>query len=117
MKKVKAMIALAGLMTLVPMVTASAATAPRKYRHGIEARQRYQNARIEQGERSGALTWRESERLERQEGRIERQEDRYRRSGGQFTPAERAKIQRELNIESRRIYRQKHDGQYRRDWR
>jgi hypothetical protein len=112
MKNLKLMIAVAGIMALAPMVTASAATAPRWRHKGIEARQRYQNQRIEQGERSGALTYRESERLERQEARIERQEDRYRRSGGQFTPAERARIQRELNTESRRIYREKHDGQY-----
>ncbi len=113
MKNLKLMIALVGIMTLAPMVTASAATAPRWQRKGIEARQRYQNARIEQGERSGALTWRESQRLERQERRIERQEDRFRASGGRFTPAERARVQRELNFESRRIYREKHD----RDWR
>jgi hypothetical protein len=116
MKNVKMMIALAGLMTLAPMVTASAAEKPH-YRRGIEARQRYQMRRIEQGERSGALTWRESARLERQQGRIERQEDRFRTSGGRFTPAERARIQRELNRESRQIYRQKHDGQYRWGWR
>lgn len=113
MKNLKLMIALAGLMALAPMVTASAATAtaPHKHRMGIEARQRQQMARIEQGERSGALTFRESERLERQEARIERQEDRFQTSGGQFTPRERAKIQRELNRESRRIYYEKHDGQ------
>src|SRR3954465_7363083 len=108
MKNLKLMITLAGVMTLAPMVTASAATAPRWHR-GIEARQRHQNARIEQGERTGALSYRESERLERQEGRIERQEDRFRASGGQFTPRERAKVQRELNRESRAIYREKHD--------
>lgn len=113
MRKARLMMALAGVMALAPMVTASAATAPRWHRKGIEARQRNQDRRIEQGERSGALTWRESQRLERQEARIERQEDRYRASGGQFTAAERARIQRELNTESRRIYREKHD----RDWR
>ena len=113
MRKLKVMIALAGVMAMAPMVTASGAEVPLKHRAGIEARQHYQNARIEQGERSGALTWRESQRLERQEARIERQEDRYRASGGQFTAAERARIQRELNTESRRIYREKHD----RDWR
>ena len=111
MKNLKLMIALAGVMAVAPMVTASAANATHKYRRGIEARQRHQMARIEQGERSGALTYREAERLERQEARIERQEDRFRTSGGQFTPRERAKIQRELNRESRQIYRQKHDGQ------
>jgi hypothetical protein len=115
MKNLKLMIALAGLLALAPMVTASAATATahRKHRMGIEARQRQQTASIEQGERSGALTYREAERLERQEARIERQEDRYQASGGQFTPRERAQIQRELNRESRRIYNQKHDGQER----
>ena len=112
MKNLKRMIALGAVMTLAPMVTASAATAPRWHR-GIEARQRHQNARIEQGERTGALSYRESERLERQEARIERQEDRFRTSGGRFTARERAQIQRELNRESRRIYREKHD----RDWR
>jgi len=112
MKNLKMMMAVAGLMTLAPMVTASAATASH-HRRGIEARQRRQDARIEQGERTGALTYRESERLERQEARIERQEDRFRASGGQFTRRERARIQRELNHESRRIYREKHDNQYR----
>ena len=111
MKNLKMVIAMAGLMTLAPMVTASAAEV-RHHRRGIEARQRYQAARIERGERSGALTYRESERLERRQARIERQEDRYRASGGRFTPAERARIQRELNRESRQIYRQKHDRQY-----
>ena len=115
MKNLKLMIALAGVMALAPVVTASAATAPahRRHRTCIEARQRNQMARIEQGERSGALTFRESQRLERQEARIERQEDRFRASGGWFTPRERAQIQRELNRESRHIYRQKHDGQTR----
>jgi hypothetical protein len=115
MKNLKLMIALAGVMALAPVVTASAAiaTAPRKHRMGIEARQRNQMVRIEQGERSGALTFRESQRLERQEARIERQEDRFQASGGQFTPRERAQIQRELNRESRSIYREKHDGQVR----
>ena len=109
MKNLKIMIALGAVMTLAPMVTAEAATAPRWHR-GIEARQRHQAARIERGERSRALSYRESERLERQEARIERQEDRFRASGGRFTPRERARIQRELNHESRAIYRQKHDG-------
>lgn len=109
MKNLKLMIALGALVTLAPMVTASAATAPRWHR-GIEARQRHQAARIEQGERTGALSYRESERLERQAARIERQEDRFQRSGGRFTPRERAIVRRELNRESRAIYRQKHDG-------
>ena len=111
MKKISLMMAMAGVMAFAPMVTASAATANHKHRAGIEARQRNQSARIEQGQRSGALTYRESNRLERQQNRIERQEDRFQRSGGRFTPRERARVQRELNRTSRQIYRQKHDGQ------
>jgi hypothetical protein len=35
------------------------------------------------------------------------------KADGKFTPAERAKINREQNRTSRAIYRQKHDAQHR----
>jgi hypothetical protein len=105
MKNLKLMIALASLMALAPMVTASAETEGRKYDMGIESRQYYQHARIDQGDRSGALSWRESGRLERQEARD--------RDDGRFTTAERARIQHQRNEDSHRIYREKHN----RDWR
>jgi hypothetical protein len=38
-------------------------------------------------------------------------EARARQSGGEFTPRERGRIQRQLNRSSRSIYRQKHDRQ------
>ena len=79
--------------------------------HSINKRQRDQQQRIRQGIRSGELTRREARRLEWQEARIRRDEARSRRSGGTFTPRERARIQRELNHSSRNIYRQKHDRQ------
>jgi hypothetical protein len=78
---------------------------------GVNERQRNQRERIQQGVRSGELTRVEAARLRRQEAQIRLNEARARRSGGQFTPRERARIQRQLNRESRRIYRQKHDAQ------
>lgn len=77
----------------------------------VNARQREQQQRIREGVRSGELTRQEARRLESQEWRIRRNEAQARRSGGQFTPRERYRIERQLNHSSRDIYRQKHDRQ------
>jgi len=71
-----------------------------------------QQARVEQGLRSGQLTGREAARVERKEARLhaEVRADRA-ENGGRLTPVERAKVQRQQNRMSREIYRQKHDGQ------
>jgi hypothetical protein len=78
---------------------------------GINERERNQQQRIRQGVRSGELTRREALRLEREQAQIRFAEARARRSGGEFTLRERARIQRELNQSSRHIRRQKHDRQ------
>jgi hypothetical protein len=78
---------------------------------GVNARQREQQQRIREGLRSGELTRREARRLGAEEMRIRRNEAFARRSGGQFTPRERYRIERQLNRSSRDIYRQKHDRQ------
>lgn len=80
---------------------------------GAKGRQIHQQRRIAQGVRSGELTRPEARRLERSAARIHRSVVRDRIDGGVFTPRERAKAQRRLNKQSRRIYRQKHDGQSR----
>lgn len=77
----------------------------------INARQREQQERIRQGERSGSLTQREAQRVEAREAKIGVDEAYARQSGGKFTPRERRHIQRELNHSNRAIYRQKHDRQ------
>lgn len=77
----------------------------------INSRQDRQDQRIRQGVGSGELTRRETRRLAAQEARIRVDEAYARRSGGEFTAGERARIQRELNRASRNIYRQKHDTQ------
>lgn len=80
-------------------------------RNSINERQRKQELRIGAGIRGGQLTRREVRRLEVQQARIRAQEFRARRSGGVFTPVERARIQREQDFASRNIYLQKHDRQ------
>jgi len=79
--------------------------------NGVNERQQNQRDRIRQGVQSGELTGVEAARLRRQESQIRLNEARARQSGGEFTPQERARIQRQLNRESRKIYRQKHDAQ------
>ena len=77
---------------------------------GINSREHREQQRINQGIRSGELTRREAGRLEAGLARIGVNE-RFARSDGHISPSERARLERELNRESRSIYRQKHDGQ------
>jgi len=81
------------------------------YKKNINKRQENQQDRIAKGIDDGQLTPREAARLEGQEARINREERRYRRSGDGLSLRERAKLEKDLNRESHRIYRQKHDGQ------
>ncbi|MGI9036176.1 MAG: hypothetical protein ACR2GD_09075 [Pyrinomonadaceae bacterium] len=83
----------------------------RRYRHNVNKRQENQQDRIAQGIKSGELTPREAARLENQETRLNRIEARKRASGGKLTNRERGQLERDLNRESRSIYRQKHDKQ------
>jgi hypothetical protein len=69
-----------------------------------------QQQRIEQGLQSGQLNTRETGRLERQEQGIDRQQAHAEKSGGQLTPQEQARINREQNAVSRNIYNDKHNA-------
>jgi hypothetical protein len=77
----------------------------------IPGRAERHQRRIAQGVGSGALTARETARLEAREAALNH-EVRVLRSDG-LTPRERARIERQQNRLSRDIYRQKHDGQTR----
>jgi hypothetical protein len=68
-----------------------------------------QQRRIGQGVRSGALTPRETVRLERQEARIDRTITQA-KADGQVTQAEQARITHQQNVQSRRIFRKKHNA-------
>ena len=73
-------------------------------------RQQRQQHRIEQGVRHGKLTMREAKRLRRGHLSIRREIARA-KADGVITRAERARIARLQNMESRRIWRQRHDRQ------
>jgi hypothetical protein len=77
---------------------------------GIDQRQANQERRIDQGIASGQLNARETARLERGQQRVENQETRA-KSDGVVTARERARIQHTQDVQSKRIYRQKHDRQ------
>jgi hypothetical protein len=77
---------------------------------GLDRREHSQAQRIRQGVHSGELTRPEARRLVRGEARLHRHEA-IAKSDGVVTGRERARLQHEANVESRRIYRQKHDAQ------
>jgi len=73
------------------------------------ARDTAQQARIEQGLKSGELSTREAASLEHKEQRIDRTEARDMRDGT-LSAGEKAQIQREQNHVSGAIYDEKHNG-------
>ncbi len=95
------------------LVVAGSLALARGAEAGIEQRQLRQQARINQGIASGALTFREAARLERGEASIERQEWVMRRTGGGLSCRERRVLNDRLDGLSARIYWQKHDAQRR----
>src|SRR5437773_10815080 len=76
----------------------------------IDQRQANQERRIEQGEKSGALTQKEAARLEKGQARVQKMEDKA-VADGKVTAKERARIEKAQDQQSRRIYREKHDKQ------
>ena len=76
----------------------------------IDQRQANQQKRIDQGVASGALTPKETAKLEKRETKIAA-DKAVAKADGKVTRAERRKLKREENHASRAIHRQKHDGQ------
>lgn len=77
----------------------------------VNNRQNRQQERINRGIKTGELTAREVNNLQRQQQRIDRMEDRYRDSGKGLTWRERYRLEQRQDRASRNIYRQKHDRQ------
>jgi hypothetical protein len=79
----------------------------------INERQRNQQKRIGEGVENGSLTAGETARLLKQEGAIHHEIKTERKAnGGTLTAQERRQVNRQQNRESKRIYKQKHDGQH-----
>jgi uncharacterized membrane protein YebE (DUF533 family) len=95
------------LMLTAPLAAFAQSTATPKF----DQRQANQERRIDQGVQSGALTPKETGRLEKGQNHLQTMEDKA-KSDGQVTKQERAKLQHAENRQSERIYRQKHDRQH-----
>ena len=105
MKKIYAIAA--SLMLLSPFV----AQAQTPSTPVLDQRQANQEQRIQQGVQSGSLTQRETARLDRGQDRVQRIEDKA-NADGTVTRKERIRMQHAQDVESKRIYRQKHDRQH-----
>ena len=74
-----------------------------------KTRMENQQDRIQQGVRSGELSPRQARRLGRQDRHINRETRRMAaRNGGDPTERQERRIRRQMNQQSRRIYRAKH---------
>lgn len=71
-----------------------------------------QTQRIDNGLAHGTLTTPEAQRLQRTDSRVVTQEQRMqaRDGGGPLTAGQDIRLNRELNRNSRRIYKEKHGG-------
>ena len=77
----------------------------------VNARQVRQQNRVGNGVQSGQLTKGETSRIERNEAAIHREvrSDRA-ANGGRLTPEEHRQVEHQQNMESRQIYREKHNA-------
>ena len=106
---------LASALVLVSAVTAHAGFFDDTT--AIDARRAQEQRRIEDGRRSGQLSTREYNYLKAEQRQIARDE-RAAKADGYVSPAERARLNAELNQASADIYRLKHNDEtaYNRPW-
>jgi tellurite resistance protein len=95
----------AALVAAVALPAAAQTATP-----GVDQRQANQEARIQQGVKSGELTPKEAAKLEKGQAKVQAAEDKA-KADGKVTPKERAKLAKKQNRESRKIYKEKHDVQ------
>lgn len=99
-KFILAVIVLLGIST----INASAQSTPNLHE---------ENKRINEGVKSGALTPKETERLENEKARLHNEAVRDKTNDGRIGPRERANLRHDRKRLDRNIYRQKHDRQRR----
>ena len=76
----------------------------------MDSRERSLDSRIANGDRSGALTNRETAHVDRRENRIQHAKARDKRNnGGHLTRGEQNRLNRRQNHLSRTIHRDKHN--------
>ncbi len=101
--KTKALVAALAL-TVAGLAMAQTATP------NLDKREANQQQRIDQGVASGQLNAKETNRLQKREAKLAADEAAA-KADGTVTRAERRKLQREANRDSRAIRKQKHDAQ------
>jgi hypothetical protein len=105
-----ASLALAPAAILAQTATPTTPT-PGRHDYNVNQRKEDQQDRIAQGVKSGQLTAGETSRLEHQEAGINREERGMRaQDNGHLTKTDRKTLHQQQNQESRRIYRDKHNG-------
>jgi len=92
-------------LALPGLALAQTASTPR-----IDQRQENQEKRIEQGVKSGAINKKEAARLEQGQARVQKMENKA-MADGKMTKQEKARIKRAQDVQSKKIYREKHDKQ------
>jgi len=103
------------------LLSTTAVAGAHDYSYGtsdIDARRAWESRRIENGLRSGQLTWREYRFLRGEQARIAADERRA-KADGYVTSHERRRLDRELDQASRDIHRLKHNDRvswWRRYW-
>jgi uncharacterized membrane protein YebE (DUF533 family) len=105
-KNMKIAKTLAVLSLVLPILAFAQTNTPR-----VDQREANQERRIDQGVASGSLTPREANRLERGQQHVDNMENRA-KADGVVTRRERARLNHAQNVESKRIYAQKHDRQH-----
>lgn len=98
------------LLTVSILAGSASIAAAQTNTPGIDARQANQEQRIQQGVGSGQLTPNETYKLEQGQARIQNMENKA-KADGVVTNAERARINRAQDVQSQRIYNEKHDAQ------
>ena len=76
----------------------------------IDQRQANQQQRIDQGVKSGELNQREAARLQKGQAHVQKMEDRA-KADGKITKQEARQIEHAQDVQSKKIYREKHDKQ------
>ena len=95
---------------LVVAPAAAFAATPHRPLHHINQRKVDQQGRIGQGVKSGQLTPGETAKLEHQESGINKEERGMRaEDNGHLTTQDRETLTKQQNVESKRIYRDKHN--------
>ena len=109
MKTVISSILVVSLVTIAAEARRGEGAAPRN-----QNRENMQQNRIKQGIKSGELTAREALKLKKGQKKVDRMQNKALEDGN-LTPEEKMRIEKAQDLQSKRIYKQKHDKQERKD--